>query len=58
MTELPNVADFVFRWESSADKSNEESLIGTTVSVLGKLEKSQNCLDYPESKYDNLKRGI
>jgi len=45
-------------WESSADKTGAESLIGITVDVLGVLEKSQNCLEYPESKYENLKNGL
>lgn len=45
-------------WESSADKSGEESLIGNVVDVLGKLESTQNCLTYPDSKYENLKNGL
>ena len=45
-------------WESSADKTGGESLIGTTVNVLGALEKSPNCLEYPESKYENLRKGL
>lgn len=47
-------------WELSADKpvGDGRSLVGTTVGVLGgvdALEKSQNILDYPESKYENLR---
>jgi len=45
-------------WESSADRSGEASLIGTVVNSLGRLEESKNCLEYPESKYDNLKNGF
>jgi chitinase len=45
-------------WESSADKTGEESLIKNVVDVLGNLEGSQNCLTYPDSKYDNLKNGL
>ncbi|KAL8658258.1 MAG: hypothetical protein Q9226_001140 [Calogaya cf. arnoldii] len=45
-------------WESSADKKGEDSLIGTVAKGLGKLDKSQNTLQYPDSKYDNLKKGM
>lgn len=47
-------------WELSADKpiKDQRSLIRTTVEELGStsvLEKTENLLDYPTSKYDNLK---
>ncbi|KAI9878681.1 MAG: hypothetical protein M1830_010829 [Pleopsidium flavum] len=50
-------------WESSADKSGEESLIATVVGALsgldgGKMDHSNNTLSYPESKYDNLRMGF
>ncbi|KFA69771.1 hypothetical protein S40285_05995 [Stachybotrys chlorohalonatus IBT 40285] len=48
-------------WESSADKEGEESLIGTVVNGLGGpkgLLRSENCLRYPETKYDNLREGF
>ncbi|KAB5536341.1 family 18 glycosyl hydrolase [Coniochaeta sp. 2T2.1] len=48
-------------WESSADKSGEESVIGAVVGELGGppgLQKKENCVTYPESKYDNLRKGI
>ncbi|KAL8760386.1 MAG: hypothetical protein Q9199_000009 [Rusavskia elegans] len=45
-------------WESSADKKDGESLIGTVAKGLGSLDKSQNTLQYPDSKYDNLKKGM
>ncbi|KAB5542602.1 family 18 glycosyl hydrolase [Coniochaeta sp. 2T2.1] len=48
-------------WESSADKSGEESIIGAVVGELGGpqgLQKKENCVTYPESKYDNLRKGI
>ncbi|KAL8893133.1 MAG: hypothetical protein Q9215_000139 [Flavoplaca cf. flavocitrina] len=45
-------------WESSADKKGGESLIGTVAKGLGNLDKSQNTLQYPDSKYDNLKKGM
>lgn len=48
-------------WESSADKVGEGSLVGNVVDVLGgpgSLSKDENCLSYPESKYDNLRNGF
>ncbi|RDW63979.1 (trans)glycosidase-5 [Coleophoma crateriformis] len=47
-------------WESSADKLGDQSLIANVVDVLGSgsLDKSPNCLEYPHSKFENLKKGI
>jgi chitinase len=54
-------------WESSGDKGGKEgdaaqgSLIGTFVNGIGgvgALEHIENALDYPESKYDNLRAGF
>ena len=45
-------------WESSADKTGNESLIGNVVATLGTLENSDNCIDYPHSKFDNVKCGF
>ncbi|KAF4631196.1 hypothetical protein G7Y89_g6937 [Cudoniella acicularis] len=45
-------------WESSADKTGEQSLIGVAASELGKLEDKHNCIVYPHSKYENLRKGI
>ncbi|KAH8590901.1 glycoside hydrolase family 18 protein [Bisporella sp. PMI_857] len=45
-------------WESSADKTGQSSLIGNVVAVLGTLEESKNCLEFPHSKYDNLRNGF
>ncbi|KAH0556020.1 hypothetical protein GP486_006034 [Trichoglossum hirsutum] len=47
-------------WESSADKKGEQSLIGAVAATLGGsnyalLDRSENLLNYPDSKYDNLK---
>ncbi|CAG8255590.1 unnamed protein product [Penicillium olsonii] len=45
-------------WELSGDKSGNESLIATvvdTVGGVGVMDKSENQLNYPTSKYDNLK---
>ncbi|KAI1344373.1 family 18 glycosyl hydrolase [Xylariaceae sp. FL0016] len=48
-------------WESSADKEGPESLIANVVDVMGgtrALDQTPNCLDFPQSKYDNLKAGF
>jgi chitinase len=48
-------------WESSADKEGSESLIGNVVDVLGgpnSLEWKENCITYPNTKYDNLRNGF
>ncbi|KAI0595096.1 glycoside hydrolase family 18 protein [Biscogniauxia sp. FL1348] len=48
-------------WESSADKDGPESLISNVVDMLGgprALDRTPNCIDYPYSKYDNLKAGF
>jgi chitinase len=51
------------RWESSADKSSEDGLVRAVVNVLGGpdgkgMDSKPNCLDYPESKYENLRNGF
>ncbi|KHJ35052.1 putative glycoside hydrolase family 18 protein [Erysiphe necator] len=43
-------------WESSGDRSDQGSLIQTVTQELGQLETSQNCLEYPKSKFDNIKK--
>ncbi|KAJ6441065.1 Glutamyl-tRNA(Gln) amidotransferase subunit B, mitochondrial [Purpureocillium lavendulum] len=48
-------------WESSADKEAGDSLIGTAVQCLGGpggLLKQNNCIKYPNTKYDNLRDGF
>lgn len=52
-------------WETSGDRpcTDEESLINVAATQLRRgencrLESSDNCLDYPGSKYENLKRGM
>ena len=52
-------------WETSQDQSSStnKSLISTAAQALGgyggdSMEKSQNCLEYPQSKYDNLRKGM
>ena len=50
-------------WESSGDKTGEESLINLVAQGLGgyegrHLEHVPNVLEYPQSKYDNLRQGM
>jgi chitinase len=47
-------------WESSGDKPRGQgSLIETFVKESGgrsRFEEHKNCLDYPESQYENLRK--
>ncbi|RAL03859.1 glycoside hydrolase family 18 protein [Aspergillus ibericus CBS 121593] len=48
-------------WETSGDKKGSESLISTVVDALGgtnALDTTENQLEYPGSKYDNLRKGF
>jgi chitinase len=54
----PDRLTVYFRWESSADRAGEQSLIVNVVGSLGRMDSSPNCLDYPESTYDNLRNGF
>ncbi|KXJ90010.1 glycoside hydrolase family 18 protein [Microdochium bolleyi] len=50
-------------WESSADfeAGDGRSLISTVVEGLGgagALDTTQNCIEYPGTKYDNLRNGF
>lgn len=50
-------------WESSSDGAGEKSIIENVVGMLGGsggagMEKKENCLEYPESKYENLRKGF
>ncbi|KAL2060880.1 hypothetical protein VTL71DRAFT_8932 [Oculimacula yallundae] len=48
-------------WELSQDRKGDGSLVGEVVKTFGgvqSLEKSQNRLDYPTSKYDNIRNGL
>ncbi|KAK6585078.1 hypothetical protein PZA11_001805 [Diplocarpon coronariae] len=48
-------------WEVSQDKQNDDSLIRAVVKSFGgrpSLENSLNHLDYPHSKYENLRKGF
>ncbi|KAK8913408.1 Chitinase 1 [Metarhizium anisopliae] len=41
-------------WEASGDRHDSESLIGTSANSLGALDSTQNWINYPDSKYDNI----
>ncbi|KAI9728436.1 MAG: hypothetical protein M1828_003837 [Chrysothrix sp. TS-e1954] len=45
-------------WESSGDQRGEGGLIAKVGDVLGSLEKGQNVLKYPESRFENLRNGM
>lgn len=48
-------------WEASADREGSESLMGMVAKKLGSnggLDASANCLRYPVSRYDNLRKGM
>ena len=46
-------------WESSGDrKVGQGSAVERVVGGLRHLDQEQNCLEYPESKYDNLRKGM
>ena len=46
-------------WESSGDRRvGEGSLIEAVVGVWGEREGSENRLDYPESQYENVRKGF
>ncbi|KAF5001369.1 hypothetical protein FDECE_10973 [Fusarium decemcellulare] len=44
-------------WEASADKTGDDSLIGSSFKSLGSLDTTENWLKYPDSKYANIAAG-
>ncbi|OAQ59046.1 chitinase 1 precursor [Pochonia chlamydosporia 170] len=42
-------------WEASGDRRDSESLIGTSAKSLGILDSTENWINYPDSKYDNIR---
>ncbi|GJE98248.1 glycoside hydrolase family 18 protein [Phanerochaete sordida] len=50
-----NLAGNMF-WDLSTDKTNTpDSLVTTTADVFGALDQTQNHLNYPNSKWDNIR---
>jgi chitinase len=45
-------------WEASADRVGDGSLIAASSGALGGLDRAQNLLSYPDSKYDNMRAGF
>ncbi|PBK67315.1 hypothetical protein ARMSODRAFT_1020787 [Armillaria solidipes] len=45
-------------WELSTDKVGSESLVGTAAGVLGALDKTKNHINYPNSKWDNIRSNM
>lgn len=45
-------------WEASADRKDGESLIGIVRDGLGDMDKGRNLLEFPGSRYGNLRGGM
>ena len=48
-------------WESSGDDAGEKSLVGAFVRRVGgtgRFEGRENCLEYPSSRFENLRKGF
>ncbi|TFK97754.1 glycoside hydrolase superfamily [Pterulicium gracile] len=47
-----------FFWELSTDKTGSESLVSTTANALGGLDQTKNHINYPNSKWDNIRNNM
>ncbi|KAH6853879.1 glycoside hydrolase family 18 protein [Chaetomium sp. MPI-CAGE-AT-0009] len=45
-------------WEASGDRAGEGSLVGAVAGVMGGLEREENWLSYPVSRYENIRMGV
>ncbi|KAI0708099.1 glycosyl hydrolases family 18-domain-containing protein [Cerioporus squamosus] len=45
-------------WDLSTDKTGSDSLVGTTAGVYGSLDQTQNHINYPNSKWDNIRNNM
>ena len=47
-------------WELSGDRARDDpqSLVVGVANALAPLQLKQNCLDYRESKFDNIRSGM
>ncbi|KAJ6616452.1 glycoside hydrolase [Mycena sp. CBHHK59/15] len=44
-------------WEISGDKVGPESLVAAVAGVFHSLDQTQNCISYPDSKWDNIRNN-
>ncbi|PPQ99959.1 hypothetical protein CVT24_009538 [Panaeolus cyanescens] len=45
-------------WELSTDRTGSDSLVSTAASVLGSLDQTPNHINYPNSKFDNIRSNM
>ncbi|KAF8958428.1 glycosyl hydrolases family 18-domain-containing protein [Flammula alnicola] len=45
-------------WELSTDAVGSTSLVGTSANVLGNLDQTQNHINFPNSKWDNIRNNM
>ncbi|KAG9311364.1 glycoside hydrolase family 18 and carbohydrate-binding module family 5 protein [Chiua virens] len=45
-------------WELSSDKSGSDSLVNTAGATFGQLDQTQNHINYPDSKWDNIRNNM
>ncbi|KAI0366010.1 hypothetical protein BV20DRAFT_1056022 [Pilatotrama ljubarskyi] len=45
-------------WELSTDKKGSDSLVATTANVYGNLDQTQNHINFPNSKWDNIRNNM
>lgn len=52
-----NLAGSMF-WSLGTDKTDADSLITTAATALSGLDSTENHINYPNSKYDNIKTNL
>ncbi|KAL1699443.1 glycoside hydrolase family 18 protein [Schizophyllum commune] len=45
-------------WELSTDKTGQDSLVTAAAAKLGSLDTTENHINYPNSKWDNIKNNL
>ncbi|KAH9896763.1 glycoside hydrolase superfamily [Cubamyces lactineus] len=45
-------------WDLSTDKTGSDSLVSTTAQVYGTLDQTQNHINFPNSKWDNIRNNM
>lgn len=48
----------VMFWEAAGDKDGEDSLVGTMTTEMGGIAGGQNMVDYPNSRFVNIKNQM